>query len=383
MNGFSMMSQWIGSARRGVPGVAWLSLVAVACSLAACKKQAGAAGGPPSFAAQALVVEARNQPVTEALSLVGSIVANEIVELKSETEGTVQEILFAEGQPVKEGELLMRLDESKFAAAAAEAEANFKVSEANYERAKKLYGDNLVSKQEIDQTAAAFQAGRAAFDLKKRQLRDARIVAPFGGVASARRVSPGQVIDKNTLLTVLVDLNPVKVELSVPERFVGQLKVGQKLTVKIAAFPERQFVGEVYFVAPYLNEVDRTALLKARIPNPDFVLKPGMFANVDLTLQVKPSAIVVPESSILYSGDRTVVYVVDNQDTAQIRPVKLGTRLAGQVEIVQGLKAGERVVSEGLQKVRPGGKVKAVAPEAPVAPAMPGMGTNATNAVKL
>ncbi len=343
-----------------------------------CKKQTAAvgagAGGPAAFATQAIVVEARRQPVTEALSLVGNILANEMVELKSETEGTVQEILFAEGQPVKAGELLVRLDESKFLASEAEAEANFKVAAANFERAKQLRDDQLVSKQEYDQQSAAYQAALAALDLRKRQLKDTRITAPFSGVASGRRISPGQVIDKNTLLTTLVDLDPVKVELGVPERFVSQLKLGQKIDVKIAAFPERQFQGEVYFIAPYVEEASRTALLKARVPNPDHVLKPGMFANVDLMMQVKADAVVVPESAVLNSGDRTMVYVVDPQDTAQIRPVKLGIRLAGQVEIVKGLQPGERVVAEGLQKVRPGGKVKASAAE-PLA-GTPPPGTN-------
>jgi membrane fusion protein (multidrug efflux system) len=222
---------------------------------------------------------------------------------------------------------------------------------------------------------ASFQAARAAYDLKKRQLKDARITAPFSGVVSSRRISPGQVIDKNTLLTILVDLDPVKVEFNVPERFVGQLKIGQKVVVKLAAYPGRSFEGEVYFIAPYVDEVLRSALLKAKIPNPNNELKPGMFAGLDLTLQIKEKAIVVPESAVLSSGDRTIVYIVDNQDNAQVRPVRLGIRQAGMVEVLNGLKAGERVVAEGIQKVRPGGKVKAADTPAPTT-APPASGTN-------
>ena len=341
--------------------------LAVAMVLSAgCRKKPEATAGGPGFAVQAVVVPVRQEPVTESLALVGSLAANEMVELKSESEGTVQEIRFTEGQRVKTGDPLIVLDETKFAAAAAEAEANFKVSESNFERAKRLFQDKLISKQEIDQNAASFQAARAAFDLKKRQLKDARITAPFSGVVSSRRISPGQVIDKNTLLTILVDLDPVKVEFNVPERFVGQLKIGQKIMVKLAAYPGRSFAGEVYFIAPYVDEVLRTSLLKAKIPNPNNELKPGMFANLDLTLQIKDQALVVPESAILSSGDRTIVYIVDAQDTAQVRPVRLGIRQAGLVEILSGVKAGERVIAEGLQKVRPGGKVKAA--ENPAAP---------------
>jgi len=340
-----------------------------------CRKKPHAGGPPAGYAVQAIVVAAKEAPVEQSLALVGSLAANEMVELKSESEGTVQEIRFTEGQRVQTGDPLVLLDATKFAAAAAEAEANFKIAESNYERAKKLFEDRLVSKQEFDQMGASFQAARAAFDFKKRQLKDARITAPFSGVVSARRISPGQVIDKNTLLTILVDQDPVKVEFNVPERFVGQLKIGQKIVVKLAAYPGRSFEGEVYFIAPYVDEIQRTVLLKAKIPNPNNELKPGMFANLDLTLQIKEKAIVVPESAVLSSGDRTIVYIVDNQDNAQVRPVRLGIRQAGMVEVLSGLKAGERVVAEGIQKVRPGGKVKAADTPAPTT-APPASGRN-------
>lgn len=342
-------------------GMLLLLLPLIALALSGCKKDAGPGGGPPAvaFAAQAVVVAAKAQAVSETLALVGTVAANEMVEIKSETEGTVEKVSFVEGQPVKAGDLLLQLDETKFAATANEAEANFKLSQANHERSKQLFHDKLISQQEFDQIAAQFQANQADLDLKRRQLKDARIRAPFEGIISSRSVSPGQVIGKNTTLTWVVDLDPVKVEFTVPERYVGQVRVGQKIEVTVAAYPGRRYVGEVFFVAPFIEPATRTALVKAKIPNEKHELKPGMFANLDLTLQLKEQAIVIPESSVLASGDRNIIYVVDAQDTAQIRPVKLGIRQAGLVEITSGLQAGERVVAEGLQKVRPGGKVKA------------------------
>ncbi len=337
-----------------------LSLLALALAAAGCKKEAAeGGGGPPNFAAQAVLAEARVQPVNETLSLVGSIAANEMVEVKSETDGTLEEVLFIEGQPVKKGDLLIRLDESKFSASVNEAEANFKLSETTYERNKQLYRDKLVSQQEYDQSASQYHANKASLELKKRLLKDARIYAPFKGIMSSRQVSPGQVIARNTTLTYLVDLDPVKVEFNVPERFVSKLEVGQKLEITVAAYPGRTFAGEVFFVAPFVEPATRTALVKARVDNPKAELKPGMFANLNLTLKLKENAIVIPESSIVASGDRNIIYIVDSEDTAQIRPVTLGLRQAGLVEITSGIKAGERVVAEGLQKVRPGGKVKA------------------------
>jgi len=349
-----------------------LVLLTAVAALNGCKKAVGPGGGPPAgFAVQAVVVEAKVQPVSESLSLVGTMAANEMVEIKSETDGTLEEILFTEGQVVKQGDLLLRLNDTKLAASVAQAEANFKVSQANHERSKQLFQDKLISPQEFDQIAAQFQANQATLDLNKRLLKDTRIHASFGGVVSSRQVSPGQVISKNTTLTWVVDLDPVKVELNVPERYVGQLRVGQKVDITVAAYPGRTFSGEVFFIAPFVESATRTALVKARIPNPQMELKPGMFANLDLTLKLKEQAIVIPESSVLASGDRNIIYVLDAQDAAQIRTVTLGIRQAGLVEILTGLKPGERVVAEGLQKIRPGGKVKPTEASAPTTAAQP------------
>ena len=333
--------------------------------LAGCKKSGAPGGGPQGgFAVQAVVIEAKVQPVSESLSLVGTIAANEMVELKSETDGTIEDIPFKEGQNVKQGDLLVQLDESKFAAAVAEGEANFKLSQANYERSKQLFRDKLISQQEYEQFAAQFQANQASLDLRKRQLRDTRILAPFKGVASARQVSPGQVISKNTTLTWLVDLDPVKVEVNVPERYLSQVAIGQNIEFTVAAFANEHFRGEVYFISPQLDPATRTVLIKARIPNPHHKLKGGMFASLALTLQLRDSAIVVPEPALVSNGDTVTVFVVDDKGMAQIRPVKVGLRLAGKAEVLSGVQPGDKVVVEGVQKLFPGAPVKPAPAEA-------------------
>lgn len=319
----------------------------------------GRSGPPP---VPVVAVEARRAPVSERLALVGTLAANEAIEIKSELDGTVLEILFEEGQTVKKGDLLARLDERKLAAAVAEAEASFQLSRSNFERARQLLQDRLISQQEYDQAAAAFRMNEAGLELKRQQWRDARIYAPFEGTISARQVSPGQVITRNTTLTWLMDLDPVKAEFNVPERFLGQLAVGQGIEVTVAAFPDRTFAGRVFFVSPFVDPATRTALVKAEIPNPRGELKPGMFANLQLTLQVKADAILIPETALVPSGERVVVFVVDDKGLAQLRPVKIGVRMAGEVEIAEGLKAGELVITEGVQKVRPGAPVKASSP---------------------
>jgi membrane fusion protein (multidrug efflux system) len=359
-----MFDRW----KKSTNGV--IASLAVMQLLTGCKKEPGGGGGPQGGgmpAMQVVAVEANTQPVTESLSLIGSIVANEMVEIKPETEGIVQEILFDEGKAVEQGQLLIRLDDTKLAATVAEAESNFKLSTANFERAKQLLKDTLISQQEFDQAAATFDLNRATLELKKRQLKDTRILAPFAGLTGARQVSPGQVITKDTVLTTLVDLDPVKVEVNVPERYLQQLKIGQALEFTVAAFPGQKFKGEVYFISPQIDASLRTALVKARIPNADFQLRGGMFASLDLTLQVRDAAIVIPEPAIMSNGDNFSVFVVDAESKAQLRSVQVGIRLAGRAEILKGVSAGEKVIVEGVQKVGPGSPVKLAPPEAAAA----------------
>jgi membrane fusion protein (multidrug efflux system) len=337
-----------------------------------CQKQDAAGRAAARQPVQVVAVEARRQSVSETLPLVGALAANEMVEIKSETEGTVQEILFQEGQFVKKGDLLVKLDETKFAASLAQAEANLKLAQATFERNQRLLQDKLISQQEFDQSASAYTVSLRVVDWMRRQLEDALIHAPFDGVISARQISPGQVISKNSTLTWLVDLDPVKVEFNVPERFLSQLRVGQPIQINVAAFPGSKFPGKVFFIAPYVDPEEHTALVKAEVPNPERALKPGMFANLDLTLTVREQAVVIPEAALsqMLEGNRANVLIVTETNTVDLRPVQLGVRLAGHVEVLSGLRGGEKVIVEGTQKVGPGSPVK-LAPEEAAQPYLP------------
>lgn len=336
--------------------------------LAGCKKAAsGPAGGSGMPAIQVIAVEAMRRAVSETLSLPGTIAANEMVEIKAETDGIVQEINFVEGERVAKGQLLVKLDETKFAATFAEAEASLKLSQSSYDRAKQLFKDTLISQQEFDQASSTLGINQATVDLHRRQLKDARIHAPFSGIVGARQISPGQVITRNTTLTWLVDLDTVKVEVKVPERYLRQLQIGQPLEFSVAAFPGDKFRGEVYFISPQIDESTRTALVKARIANPDAKLRGGMFASLDLTLQLRDAAIVIPEPALMSNGDSFAVFVVDDKSSAQMRPIEVGLRLAGKAEVLKGLNGGEKVIVEGTQKLRPGAPVK-LAPKEAAAP---------------
>lgn len=334
-----------------------LLLVPVGCSkkTAPSGSAAGAAGG---FATQVIAVPAKRTPISESISLVGSVAPNEMIEVRSEVDGLVTEINFDEGQRVEKGQLLVALDASKFQAQLSQTEANLKLAQTSFDRTKQLLNDNLISQQEFDTASATFAGNQAAVDLRRREMKDTRIIAPFSGITGSRLVSAGQVISKSTLLTSLVDLDTVKVEVNVPERYLRQLKIGQKVAFNVAAYPGEKFTGEVYFIAPQLDTSTRTALVKARIANPDAKLRGGMFAGLDLTLQLRDSALVIPEPAIINNGDITMVFALTPSNTAVMKPVTLGLRIAGRAEVVKGLTEGEMVVVEGVQKLRPGASVK-------------------------
>ena len=313
------------------------------------------------MAIQVLALPALRQPVVESVALVGSVTPNESVEIKSEMDGTIKEIAFSEGQRIQKGDLLIALDETKAQAALTQAESNFLLAKANFERVQKLSSDKLIPQQEYDQASSDYAARQATLDLMRRNLKDARLVAPFSGITGARLVSPGQVISRNATLASVVDLDVVKVEVNMPERYLNQIRIDQEISFGVAAYPGETFTGSVYFISPQLDPATRTALIKARVPNPNAKLRGGMFARLLLTLHLRESALVVPEPALIHNGDAVSVFVVTSNSTVQARPVEVGIRLAGKVEILKGLEVGEQVVVEGVQKLAPGMPVK-VAP---------------------
>lgn len=351
-----------------------LPILLLLTTFAGCKPKAGGGGPPGGFATQVVAVKASKEPITERLRVIGTVLANETVDLQPEVDGRVAAIHFEEGQRVQAGQLLVELDSAEVEARLAEGEANARLAQSKWDRAQELLKNRTMSQQEADEAKAQFDMATSRVLQNTKQLRDMKIKAPFGGVLGSRQISPGQVISRmapgrnsGATIATLSDLDPVKVEGNVPERYLALAKEGAKVRLSIAAFPDETFEGEVYFVAPQIDPINRTALVKARVPNPDLRLKPGMFASADLTLRVREEAIVIPEAALMPQGEHFAVIVVDADLTAQMRPVKPGIRSAGRVEILEGLQPDELVVVEGWQKTRPGGKVT-LAPEEKAAP---------------
>jgi membrane fusion protein (multidrug efflux system) len=288
---------------------------------------------------------------------VGTLRANEIVSIQGEIDAVVERIAFSEGEVVEKGQVLFELDDAKLTATVKKADANFKLAETILERNKKLLKSRTISQQDFDRSQATYLAVGAALELARQNLEDATITAPFSGIMAERLVSSGQFISRGLVLCTLVDLDPIKAEFSVPERFISQLELEQRIEIRLASYPAESFEGVVYFIAPRLDTSTRTVLVKAKVSNEDGRLKAGMFGNLDLILKTKEKAIVIPEIAISYNGDQASVYVVSKEMQAELRFIEVGLRLAGSSEITEGLEAGDLVITEGFQKIGPGSPV--------------------------
>lgn len=317
--------------------------------------EAKAPAGPPAM--NVVGFKSQMTRLAETISIIGTLESNESVEIRSEISGTIEKINFEEGQRVNSDTLLFQIDKDKLQASYDQALANLKLAQTTASRYKNLVQSKAVSQQEYDQTVATLESNRATVILAKEQLADATITAPFAGVMGERLVSVGQFVAQGTPLGSLYNKDPVKVTFHVPERHIGAINEGQGIEMNVTAFPDKTYEGKVYFISPSVDETTRTVLVKARVPNPEGLLRAGMFANLDLILKVKEDTIMIPETALIIKGDNVSVYTVTEEDTVSLRPVTVGTRQKGMVEIVTGLDAEEVVVTEGYQKIGPGSKV--------------------------
>jgi membrane fusion protein (multidrug efflux system) len=338
------------------------SLTKVACSAAAlawvlmgCGK--GGGGGPPSdLATEVVIARPSVEPVEETISAVGTVEANERVEVKPETSGLIETVRFVEGQRVQQGETLFELDSRKEAASVAQAEAEEKLARANVSRAQTLMGTKAIAQQEVEQLESQVAVKAALQRLVKERLNERRIVASFDGVLGPRLVSPGQYVTAGTPLVTLVDDSQVKVRFRIPERQLAQVQVGQAGRVAVGAYPARAFVGKVDLINPVVDEATRTAEVRLIVPNEENALRPGMFARVELVVGTHAQAIVIPKSALVPALDRFSVYVVES-GRAKLHTVKIGVRLPGKAELREGLSAEQEIVVSGTQKLVDGMKV--------------------------
>ena len=291
------------------------------------------------------------------VTAVGTLRADESVVIRSEIAGRVTAIHFKEGQTVRQNEPLITLDQAEYQAQLASSAAQLALEESSFRRLQDLDRKNLTSQQNLDEARARLDAARAQHELNRVRLDKTVIRAPFDGTVGLRQVSPGAYVKPGDDIANLESLGAIKLDFRAPETYLARLRAGQTLTVRVDAWPDQPFEGTIYAIEPGVDEETRTVLLRARLPNKGNKLRPGLFARVALILEQRENALVVPEQAIVPIGQKTFVYrVVDGK--AAMTPVKLGLRRPGQVEIVEGVDAGDEVVTDGQLKIRDGAAVK-------------------------
>ncbi|WP_455210718.1 efflux RND transporter periplasmic adaptor subunit [Kaarinaea lacus] len=312
-------------------------------------KEGGMAGGPPPMPVEVATV---NQgTVNVDISAVGTLQANESVIIRPQISGRIETIKFDEGQTVEKGAVLFSLDASEYRAQLAESEATVKLAQLKFDRSKDLLKKNLSSQQQYDEDAAKLDEVKAQLALYKDRLAKTVIRAPFSGVTGLRKVSPGDVVQPGQELVNLEDIHLLKLDFRAPEVYLSDLKTGLAVTVVTDAFPNEIFTGKVYAIAPRVDEASRSVLLRARITNDKGKLRPGIFAKVELRLASRENAILIPEEALWPVGKDMFVYRV-TEGKAAMAKVKIGKRLKGQVEILEGLSNGDTVITAGQMKLR-------------------------------
>jgi len=315
----------------------------------------GAGGG--SIAVEAATV--RGATTTTDIRAIGSLQSDESVQITSEIAGRIAEISFTEGGTVNAGDVLVKLDDALAQAEVSDAKARYDLAEANNDRAKQLSRTGNVTEKAIDEATANFEIARAALELQRVRLAKHTIKAPFAGRVGIRKVSPGAFIAVGTPIVNLEKIDFLKVDFKLPELFLPSVNVGQTVDMMVDALPGRAFSGEIYAIDPQVDVNGRALQLRARLPNADFTLRPGLFARVLVKGKQTREVVLAPESAIVPRGGETYVFRIENGKAVEAK-VKLGERRGAEVEVLEGLAPNAQVVTAGQLKLRNGVAVEIV-----------------------
>jgi len=299
------------------------------------------------------VVVARSDTVVDAILATGQIEAMQSVELRSDIEGRIEQILVREGSRVSRGQALFQVDDAELKAEVARAEAERDLARQSLTRTRELLAQKASSQSELERAEATARSTEAQYRLLKVRLDRTTVRAPFSGVAGRRLVSLGDYVTTSDGLMMLQTVTPQRAVFQVPERYADQLAVGQTVSFRVAALTGREFTGRVDFVDPVVQLPARTITVKAQVPNTRRDLQAGMFIEARLATAVRPKAVVIAEDAVLPLQGSTFVWVVSDGKATR-RQVELGVRTPGFVEARSGVEAGEQVVVGGQERLAEG-----------------------------
>ena len=338
---------------------------------------AGAVGGwylfaePVSSAREAPGPRTRTVPVESAVAetgraatlvrATGTLLASDAVVVQPEIAGRVTAVLFQQGQAVGAGETLIQLDPATLEAELTKAEAALALARENFNRSESLSRRGATAAQALDEARAALRTAEAQVALARQRLDDTDIRAPFDGVVGLKQLSVGRYVEPGDELVALERIDPLYLDFRLSERWLTKLVPGATVAVTVDALPGRSFTGTITALDPKVDVNGRAVQLRATVPNADRSLRPGLFARIEVELDAKPDAVLVPEAAVVLQEEGPIVYrIVDGK--AVLTRVATGIRRDGRVEITQGLAPGDAVVTNGHVRLRDQAQVEIVAP---------------------
>lgn len=312
------------------------------------------------------------QPVSEqalhtTVEALGNLRANESIELTSNVTNTITRINFEDGQRVTKGQVLVEMTSAEESALLDEARINADEAKKQLDRVVALEKSGAASQSLLDQRIREYQSARSRYYATESRLKDLILLAPFNGVLGLRNTSVGALVSPGDVITTLNDDHKMKLDFTVPAIFLRSLAVGLPITAYSRDLGDKVFKGEVFSIDNQIDEVTRSIKVRALLDNKDHELKQGMLMRVDMNTDER-SALVISEAALVPLGSNNFVFVITKQgaDTlVERREVKIGERFAGRVEVLDGLVAGERIITHGLQKIRAGQKVTVLREEMP------------------
>jgi membrane fusion protein, multidrug efflux system len=311
---------------------------------------------PPVPVVTAMVT---SEPFTEKLEALGTTKANESVVVTPTVEERVVAILVDDGEFVNKGQVLVKLDDSEAQYLLAEARAALKEQRQQFERVRRLAKTNATSRSQLDEEQGLLDIAAAKVSLLEARLQDYTIRAPFSGILGIRQISTGAVVDSDTVITTLDDTTTIKLDFTVPEAYLGVLKNGMTVSAHSLAYPDHSFSGIVTAISSRVDPETRTLTVRAKVPNPDRLLRPGMLLTVDL-VKDRSRSLIIPEEAVIQEKDRKFALVVTPGNTVEKIEIVTGRRNPGKLEVVSGLNSGQQVIIQGLTRVRPGSSVNVV-----------------------
>lgn len=323
-------------------------------------EKGGATGGNrPGGSGQAMKVDGlviKPGPFDNILAITGSIDANEQVVIKGEVSGLVRGIYFQEGGNVKKGETLLKIDDSELRAQLSQALTRQTLAAENEKRARQLLEKEAISREEYDAILAELRALKSQTELVRAQIAKTVVTAPFNGKIGLRAISVGEYLVPTTAVTTLVNMNPVKITFSIPEKYSRQVKPNTVIKLKVAG-SEKEYTARVYAVEPRIEAATRSLQLRARADNADGSLIPGSFANISFPLTSLKDAILVPTQAIVPVQTGKKVFITAGGKAKEVM-VETGTRTEKEILVTSGLKAGDTVLTTGVMTLKEGSPVK-------------------------